>query len=48
MDETAAKEVESTSLPGPGTNDAKVEVNKDGGPHYFPGVPESLDEAPEK
>ena len=48
VDETTAKDVESTSLPGPVTNDTKAESNEDDEPHYFPEVPESLDEAPER
>ena len=37
MDEAAVKKVESTT-----------ETAKEDEPHYFPRVPESLDEAPEK
>lgn len=46
-DGPATKEVESTSLPGPTTNGTTA-VNKDDGSHYFPEVPEPLDEAPER
>ena len=37
-----------TYTQGPATNGTMVDANKDDGPHYFPGVPESLDEAPER
>ena len=33
---------------GPTTNGTQVGVNEGDGSHYFPGVPESLDEAPER
>lgn len=47
-DGPAVKEVESTSLSGPAIDDTTLEAKKGDGPHYFPEVPESLDEAPER
>lgn len=43
VDEPVVMEVES-----PAVSDTKTDATKDDGPHYFPKVPESLDEAPEK
>ena len=53
VDEPTTEEVESTlSHPaytqGSAIGDTTTETTKDDGPHYFPNVPESLDEAPDK
>jgi len=53
VDKPTTVEVESTPsyatyTQGPTTNGTTAETTEDDGPHYFPRVPESLDEAPEK
>ena len=48
VDEPLAKEAEYTSPPGPAADGTTTEVNKDDGSLYFPEVPESLDDAPER
>ena len=52
MDEPTTREVESTLSRDPHTQglttNGTTTETKDDGPHYFPRVPESLDEAPER
>lgn len=53
VDELITKEIESvpshtTYTQGPTTSGITAEMTKDNGTHYFPRVPESLDEAPER
>lgn len=48
VDQPTTREVESTSMSGPVIDGTTVKANKDDGSHYFPEVPEPLDEAPER